>query len=154
MSKNRFSFDLSRFTVGAANAWLLGIVALTATVGPSQLPTKPSSEAPRDRDPRDFGLAHAGLHTSHHASKIVCMRTTISLDDRIFEAVKRRAAAEGRSVSGFIASVLDDALKRDSQPEPARPFRLVTAGGGGAHPGIDLDRPRELLAAEDEQRYG
>jgi predicted DNA binding CopG/RHH family protein len=38
---------------------------------------------------------------------IVCMRTTISLDDRIFEAVKRRAAADGRSVSAYIAGVLD-----------------------------------------------
>jgi hypothetical protein len=55
------------------------------------------------------------------------MRTTISLDDRIFEAVKRRAAAEGRSVSAFIAAVLDDALKRDQRPREERPFRLVTA---------------------------
>jgi len=82
------------------------------------------------------------------------MRTTISLDDRIFEAVKRRAAEEGRSVSAFIASVLDDALKRGPTPESERPFRLVTVGGGGPYPGIDLDRPRELMAAEDEERYG
>jgi hypothetical protein len=84
----------------------------------------------------------------------VCMRTTISLDDRIFEAVKQRASAEGRSVSGFIAAVLDDALKRSSNSPPTRPFRLVTVGGGGPYPGVDLDRPRELLVAEDEERYG
>lgn len=85
---------------------------------------------------------------------IVCMRTTISLDDRIFEAVKRRAAAEGRSVSAYIAGVLDDAVKRDDQPAEERPFQLITVGGGGPYPQIDLDRPRELMVAEDEERYG
>jgi hypothetical protein len=85
---------------------------------------------------------------------IVCMRTTISLDDRIFEAVKRRAAAEGRSVSAFIAAVLDDAMKRDPQRSEERPFRLVTVGGGGPYPEVDLDRPRELMVAEDEEKHG
>jgi len=94
------------------------------------------------------------LHTNHQYVMMVCMRTTISLDDRIFEAVKRRAAAEGRSVSAFIAGVLDDAIKRYPQPEGVRPFRLVTVGGGGPYPEIDLDRPRELMVAEDEDRYG
>jgi hypothetical protein len=85
---------------------------------------------------------------------IVCMRTTISLDDRIFEAVKRRAAAEGRSVSAFIAAVLDDAMKRDPRPSEERSFRLVAVGGGGPYPEVDLDRPRELMVAEDEEQYG
>ena len=84
---------------------------------------------------------------------MLCMRTTISLDDRIFEAVKRSAAEQGLSVSAFIARVLDDAMKRDPRPQQERPFRLVTVGGGGPYPGIDLDRPRELMVAEDEERY-
>lgn len=82
------------------------------------------------------------------------MRTTISLDERVLEAVKRRAAADGRSVSAFIAAVLDDALKRSDEPPPERPFRLVTVGSGGPLPGVDLDRVRELAVAEDEERYG
>ena len=94
------------------------------------------------------------LHNMHHGSMIVCMRTTISLDDRIFEAVKQRAAAQGRSVSAYVAGVLDDAIKRDGKPRDDRPFRLITVGGGGPYPQIDLDRPRQLMAAEDEERYG
>ena len=85
---------------------------------------------------------------------ILCMRTTISLDDRIFEAVKRRAAAEGRSVSAYIARVLDDAIKQELSSAEERPFRLVTVGGEGPYQQIDLDRPRELLVAEDEEKYG
>ena len=81
------------------------------------------------------------------------MRTTISLEDRLADQVKRRAAEEGLSVSAFIARMLDDGLKQ----RPARqapPFRLVTAGSGGVRRGVDLDRPRALEVAEDESRYG
>ena len=85
---------------------------------------------------------------------IVCMRTTISLDERVFEAAKRRAAAEGRSLSAFISGVLDEALKRADDPPPERPFRLVTVDGGGPQPGVNLDRVRELMVAEDEDRFG
>jgi len=85
---------------------------------------------------------------------IICMRTTISLDDRILEAVKRRAYDEGLSVSAWVAGVLDEAVKRSTTTIEETPFRLVTAGEGGAYPGIDLDRPRELMVVEDEERFG
>jgi hypothetical protein len=45
-------------------------------------------------------------------------------------------------------------MKRDLQPEKIRPFRLVTVGGGAPYPEVDLDRPRELMVAEDEEQYG
>lgn len=77
------------------------------------------------------------------------MRTTISLDDRLAEAVRRRAAESGTSVSAFIARILDDSLKR-TEPQPTKPFRLVTVGGEGVRRGVDLDRPRELELADDE----
>lgn len=80
------------------------------------------------------------------------MRTTISLDDRLGEQVKRRAAETGLSVSAFIAKILNDQLKRSAQ-QPATPFRLITVGGSGLQPGIDLDRPRELELEQDEQSY-
>jgi Ribbon-helix-helix protein, copG family len=83
----------------------------------------------------------------------VVVRTSISIDDRLAEQVRRRAREEGVSVSAWIARVLDDRLKRRVE-EPAPPFRLITVGGGGPRPGIDLDRPREILVAEDETRYG
>ena len=81
------------------------------------------------------------------------MRTSISLEDRLAERVRKRAAADGLSVSAFIARILDDALKR-TETRPAPPFRLVTVGGEGTYPEVDLDRPRTLLVAEDAARYG
>ena len=81
------------------------------------------------------------------------MRLTISLEDRLVEKVRREAKARGLSVSAFIATTLDDVLKR---PEPTRvkPFRLITVGGEGPRPGIDLDRPRELETRDDEALSG
>jgi hypothetical protein len=35
-----------------------------------------------------------------------------------------------------------------------RPFRLVTVKGGGLQPGVDLDRPNDVLAADDERAFG
>jgi hypothetical protein len=81
------------------------------------------------------------------------MRTTISLDDRLAEQVKRRAAAQGMSVSAFIARTLNEALKRTAPKSPT-PFRLVTVKGEGLQPGIDLDRPNALLTADDEEAFG
>jgi len=81
------------------------------------------------------------------------MRTTISLDNRLAEQVKRRAAREGMSVSAFIARTLDDALKRPETPIPVAPFRLVTVRGEGLQPGVDLDRPNALVASDDEDAF-
>lgn len=74
------------------------------------------------------------------------------MEDRLAENVRREAAARGVSVSAFIARIVDDALKR-SEPVQIKPFRLVTVGGEGPRPGIDLDRPRALEIRDDEARY-
>lgn len=80
------------------------------------------------------------------------MRTTISLDDRLAEAIRERAAEKGMSVSALIVRIVDDALKRP-EPREERPFRLVTVGGEGVQQGVDLDRPRQLEVEEDEIRW-
>lgn len=82
------------------------------------------------------------------------MRTTISLDDRVAAQVRREANAQGVSISAFIARTLDDALKRRASAKPPKPFRLITVGGSGPRPGVDLDRPRAIDADEDEARFG
>jgi len=79
------------------------------------------------------------------------MKITVSLDDRVGERVKRRAAREGLSVSAYVSRLLHSALDgNDLEPVPR--FRLVTVGEGGVHRGVDLDSPAALLAADDEVR--
>lgn len=82
---------------------------------------------------------------------ICVMRMTISLEDPLAEEVRREAGACGLSVSVFIARIVDEALKRP-EPTQAKPFRLITVGGEGSLPGVDLDRPRELGTRDDEAR--
>ncbi|MDE0229799.1 MAG: hypothetical protein OXJ62_13185 [Spirochaetaceae bacterium] len=81
------------------------------------------------------------------------MRTTISLDERLERQVRRRAAAQGLSVSAFIAKVLDDALKRRA-PAELPPFRLVTVRNARIRPGFDLDSPRSLDSEDDRAQFG
>ena len=82
------------------------------------------------------------------------MRTTISMDERLGEAAKRRAAEEGLSLSAFIARAVRESLARPRRQPDEEPFVLITAGGSGPHTGIDLDRTSDLLVAEDRERYG
>ncbi|HKC23773.1 MAG TPA: hypothetical protein VKF32_03475 [Thermoanaerobaculia bacterium] len=82
------------------------------------------------------------------------MRTTISLDDDLGEAARRRAREEGLSLSAFVARALRGSLSERRARASAPRFRLVTAGGGGPRPGLDLDRTSELEALADEAAYG
>lgn len=81
------------------------------------------------------------------------MRTTISLDEYLERQVRRRAAAEGLSVSAFISKVLYDALKRRA-PSERTAFRLVTVRNARLRPGVDLDSPRSLDVEDDRARFG
>lgn len=74
------------------------------------------------------------------------------MEERLTRAVRREAASRGVSVSALIARLVDDALKRP-EPPVTRPFRLITVGGDGPRPGIDLDRPRQIEVLDDEGRY-
>jgi len=79
-------------------------------------------------------------------------RTTIRLPDELVRRAKRKAAAEGRSLTALI----EDALRRllSEQPAAARtPHRElpVSRETGGLMPGIDLNQTAELQAMEDQR---
>jgi len=73
------------------------------------------------------------------------MRTTIRLDEALLQAAKHMAVRTGRSLTAVIEDALREALAR--QPGPARrePVVLVTVGGHGVRPGVDLDDAASLL---------
>ncbi len=82
------------------------------------------------------------------------MRTTISIDDHLGEDARRLAIEEGLSLSALVARALRSYLAQPPRAATDPPFELITAGGGGPLPGIDLDRTSDLLVAEDRERYG
>ena len=81
------------------------------------------------------------------------MRTTIIVDDRLGETARARARREGLSFSAFTARALEEYLSKKPPGTAVPAFRLVTVGGGGLRPGIDLNRTSELIVAEDERTY-
>jgi hypothetical protein len=74
------------------------------------------------------------------------MQTTLRLPDDLYEQVKRRAAAEGTTVTAFLESALRMRLSLDQAREEQGPY-LVTPlpGRGGTLPGVDLDSNEALL---------
>lgn len=80
------------------------------------------------------------------------MRTTISLDDHLAQAVRREARARSMSMSAFIAGILADAIQRKTSAD-AFPFKLPTVSGVRLRPGVDLDQPRSLEIQDDEKEF-
>lgn len=76
------------------------------------------------------------------------MRTTVSVDDNLLAAARRRARARGQT----LGQVVEDALRRELA-SPARKEGAalpVFRGGGGVRPGVDVMTNRGLREALDE----
>lgn len=58
------------------------------------------------------------------------------------------------SFSALVSRALEAHLAVVPPKAETVPFRLVTVGGGGPLPGVDLDRTSEMLTAEDEAAFG
>ena len=74
------------------------------------------------------------------------MRTTVRLDERLLREAKALAARERRTLTAVIDDALRQFLARKSAPRAKRaPVKLITFGGGGLRPGVDLDDTAALL---------
>ena len=74
-------------------------------------------------------------------------RTTLALDEEVLRRLKRRAAAEGRTVQ----AVANDLLRRGLQATGAPPYRLELRGWAAKlQPGVDLTDRDRLLDLLDE----
>jgi hypothetical protein len=70
------------------------------------------------------------------------MRTTLTIKDDIYNAVKKRAAAEGKTLSSVVEEALDKYLE---SAEPEKPFKLrwVTYRGKLME-GVDISDRKSL----------
>jgi hypothetical protein len=78
------------------------------------------------------------------------MRTTLSIDDRLLAAAKRRARQRGLT----LGQLVEEALRADLAAAPAAEHLdiPVFTGGDGVRAGIDTTSNRALLEALDEDR--
>ena len=82
------------------------------------------------------------------------MRTTISIDDALLDAAKRLALARNTTLGSVIEEAIRESILRSEARSSAilPPFSVVTFEGTGTAPGVNIDRPSELLEAEDQIR--
>jgi hypothetical protein len=73
------------------------------------------------------------------------MRTTIRIDDRLLKEAKLLAARRGTTLTALIEDALRESLARKHDSQQREPARLVTVGGNGILPGVDLDDSAALL---------
>lgn len=77
-------------------------------------------------------------------------RTTVRLPQELLKRAKRKAAAEGRTLTSLIADGLRMVVADDRKPGKARRvLPPVSKAGGGLLPGVDLTDMHLLQEAED-----
>lgn len=81
-------------------------------------------------------------------------RTTVRLDEQLFQEAKKAALTSGRTLTAIIEDSLREYLARTKTPtSKKRIVRLPSFGRGGLMPGVDLDDSAgllDLMDAEDE----
>jgi hypothetical protein len=78
------------------------------------------------------------------------MRTTVRLDERVLREAKALAAKERRTLTAVIDDALRQFLARKSAPRKPAPVKLITFGGGGLRPSVDLDNTASLIELMEE----
>ena len=76
---------------------------------------------------------------------LLCMRTTIQLDDQLLLEAKQYAAQTGRTLKAVIEDALREALARTEVTRPQTRVPLKTFKGRGVQSGVDLDDTSSLL---------
>ena len=78
------------------------------------------------------------------------MRTTLTIDDELAEALKELAYKSGKSVKEVVNQTLRAGLAAGRRP-PAKRYRLKPVSLGGVVPGVNLDKALQLAAELEDQ---
>ena len=76
-------------------------------------------------------------------------RTTVRLPDDLIRRAKRKAAAEGRTLTALIEDGLRRVLNERGPVRAGRALPPVSTATGGLMPGIDLNDTAALQESED-----
>jgi hypothetical protein len=81
------------------------------------------------------------------------MRTTITLDDRLLDELRNRAAASGTTVSRLVEHAVRLFIGAPTAPKEQAPFELVTFGRGGQFTRQNADKTACLIEGDDIARH-
>ncbi len=80
------------------------------------------------------------------------MRTTLTIDDDLARALKRRAQETGRSFKSLVNEALRAGLEETASQPVRRPYRLESVAMGQVTAGLDMDKALLLAGRlEDEE---
>lgn len=77
---------------------------------------------------------------------LICMRTTLNLDDELMKQVKRKAAEAGRTMTEVIEASLRESLHQTRKRGSDYRLNMVTVKGV-KRPGVDLTDRDSLFEA-------
>ena len=77
------------------------------------------------------------------------MRTTVRLNDALFDEAKALAEEQGKTFSALLEDSLRMEIKRSKEPPKRRKVKLPVSKGGGPWPGIDLNNKEQMWAILD-----
>ncbi len=81
---------------------------------------------------------------------LICMRTTLNLDDSLMMALKQHASRTGRTMTEIVDLALRELMTRESRPATGYRMKWVSVRGSG-HPSVDLT-DRDALIERMEGR--
>lgn len=77
---------------------------------------------------------------------LLCVRTTIDVDDELMLELKRVSAETHKSLKTLVIDAIRSSLsKREAGPKEAGKQKLITFRGNGVRLGVSIDSMRELL---------
>jgi hypothetical protein len=76
---------------------------------------------------------------------LLCMRTTLQIDDDLYRAAKTAAAESGRTLTSVVEDALRIALLKAAPGSQQEPINLPVFSMGGPLPGVDLDDTAALI---------
>jgi plasmid stability protein len=82
---------------------------------------------------------------------LLCVRTTIKLDDEIFRAYKQRAAARGTTFAQEVENTLRADLANRHEVAAQEPFETLVFEGDGSRALVDINDNRALQELMDEE---
>lgn len=78
---------------------------------------------------------------------LLCMRTTLDINDALLIAAKQRAARQNQTLTALV----EEALRKLLNPSRAQPAREVPIfRGGHVQPGVDLSSNASMLEAMEK----
>ena len=88
------------------------------------------------------------MHMSRHME-----RTTVRLPKSLLDRARKKAAAEGRTLTSLIEEGLRAAVEPSQKKLSAetRTFPPISSVGDGLHEGVDLSRSADIQEIMDEQ---